>query len=173
MWCFHPHYIVTFFSKIMNGLFIIRSNECLFGPFIIWPFCSILNCQLLLSPCTVLTQPLRYHFLLIVLFSLILWLLFLNQSSSWTPFALALSQTPLFCRSLLSFCSMPLPRMPSPKLVPSIITYRLVLRDFSPSFFFFFFFSPKSPSTYLYILLVGPSSSTRWDTTSAKLDERH
>ena len=38
-------------------------------------------------------------------------------------------------------------------------------------FFSFFFFSPKSPSTYLYILVVSPSGCAMWDTASAWPDE--
>ena len=35
-----------------------------------------------------------------------------------------------------------------------------------------FFFSPQSPRAWLYILLVGLSSSCMWDAASAWLDER-
>lgn len=53
-----PLHIVTFLSKVINNLFIVRSNKQLFGPFITWPFCGIINH---FSLWTVLTQPLKYH----------------------------------------------------------------------------------------------------------------
>ena len=37
--------------------------------------------------------------------------------------------------------------------------------------FYFSFFSPKSPGSYLYILVVGPSSCGMWDITSMWPDE--
>ena len=36
---------------------------------------------------------------------------------------------------------------------------------------FVFFFSPQSPSTWLYIVVVSPSSSSMWDATTALFDE--
>ena len=42
----------------------------------------------------------------------------------------------------------------------------------SKCFWLFFFFSPKHPSTWLYILVVGPSGSVMWETASAWLDEQ-
>ena len=41
-----------------------------------------------------------------------------------------------------------------------------------PLFLFFFFFFPKAPSTYLYILVVGPSGSAMWDAASEWPDEQ-
>ena len=44
----------------------------------------------------------------------------------------------------------------------------------SPGFFFsFLFFSPKPPSTWLYILVVGPSGCAIWDAASEWPDEQY
>src|SRR3712207_6952460 len=63
-------------------------------------------------------------------------------------------------------------RPPRSTLFPYTTLFRSLTNVANLPFFFFFSFSPKPPSAWLYILVVGPYGCGMWDAASDGLIDR-